>query len=92
MLYEVITVDAFNAYATNEPFLLDQLGVPYRIFDPHDEGIDFYSDVLFTSQDELNHHPERVAAFRRASLDGWRYALEHPGEIADLILTRYGVV
>jgi len=83
-------VDAFNAYATNEPFLLDQLGVPYRIFDPHDEGIDFYSDVLFTSQDELNHHPERVAAFRRASLDGWRYALEHPGEIADLILTRYG--
>jgi hemerythrin-like metal-binding protein/PAS domain S-box-containing protein len=83
-------VDAFNAYATNEPFLLARQGVRYRIFDPHDYGIDFYSDVLFTSQDELGAHPDRVAAFRRASLDGWRYALDHPDEIIDLILNRYG--
>jgi diguanylate cyclase (GGDEF)-like protein len=82
-------VDAFNAYSTNEPYLLKQLGLAYYILDPHDYGVDFYSDVLFTSQDELRSHPERVAAFRRASLAGWEYALAHPDEIVDLILSRY---
>lgn len=82
-------VDAFNAYSSNEPYLLKQRGIPYRVLDPHDYGVDFYSDVLFTSQAELRAHPERVAAFRRASLAGWDYALSHPEEIVDLIRKRY---
>ncbi len=82
-------VDAFNAYATNEPYLLDKMGIAYRIIDPHDYGIDFYSDVLFTTEAELRQHPERVAAFRAASLKGWEYAMAHPEEIVELILARY---
>ncbi|TVO68430.1 ABC transporter substrate-binding protein [Denitromonas ohlonensis] len=82
-------VDAFNAYATNEPYLLEQLGIAYRIIDPHDYGIDFYSDVLFTTEDELLRHPQRVAAFQAASLKGWDYAMAHPEEIVDLIRQRY---
>ena len=81
--------DAFNAYSTNEPFLLDQRDVAYRIFDPHDYGIDFYSDVLFTGKAELQQHPERVKAFLQASLSGWQYAIDHPEEIADLIIRKY---
>ncbi len=81
--------DAYNAYSTNEPYLLKLRGIPYRVIDPHDYGVDFYSDVLFTSQEELRLHPQRVAAFRRASLAGWEYALAHPAEVADLILRRY---
>ncbi|MDD5387750.1 MAG: ABC transporter substrate-binding protein [Gallionellaceae bacterium] len=81
--------DAFNAYSSNEPYFLKQRGISYRIIDPHSYGVDFYSDVLFTSQDELRVHPERVAAFRRASMAGWDYALAHPEEIVDLILARY---
>lgn len=82
-------VGAFNAYSSNEPFLLKRRGIPYRVLDPHDYGVDFYSDVLLTNQAELRAHPERVAAFRRASLAGWDYALSHPEEIVDLILNRY---
>lgn len=82
-------VDAFNAYSSNEPYFLKRRGIPYRILDPHDHGIDFYSDVLFTSQAEMSAHPKRVAAFRRASLAGWEYALGHPEEIVDLIRKRY---
>ncbi len=83
-------VDAFNGYATNEPFVLEQAHIAYRVFNPHDFGIDFYSDVLFTSVAEATEHPKRVEAFRQASFEGWRYALEHPEEMADLILNRYG--
>ncbi|WP_024871665.1 GGDEF domain-containing protein [Tolumonas lignilytica] len=82
-------VDAYDGYVTNEPFLLEQKGIPYRLIDPRTYGIDFYGDVLFTSQSELRKHPERVAAFRKASMDGWRYAMAHPEEIIDLIMRKY---
>ena len=81
--------DAMVAYSTNEPFVLEQLGVPYLAFSPRASGIDFYSDNLITSEEEIKTHPERVAAFRAASLKGWQYALSHKEEIVDLILRRY---
>ena len=82
-------IDAYDGYVTNEPFLLEEKGIPYRLIDPRTYGIDFYGDVLFTSQNELNTHPERVAAFRKASMDGWRYAMKHPEEIIELIMQKY---
>ena len=81
--------DAMVAYSTNEPFVLEQLGVPYLAFSPRASGIDFYSDNLVTSEEQIKKHPERVAAFRAASLKGWQYALSHQEEIVDLILRRY---
>lgn len=82
-------VDAFDAYVTNEPFFLRQLGIPYRLIDPRAYGIDFYGDVLFSSRQELERHPERAAAFRQASLKGWRYAMDHLDEMIELIHRKY---
>jgi diguanylate cyclase (GGDEF)-like protein/PAS domain S-box-containing protein len=82
-------VAAMSAYASNEPYELEQAHVPYQMYTPRSAGIDFYGDNLFTSERELADHPERVEAFRAASLRGWQYAMAHPGEIADLIRGRY---
>ena len=82
-------VDAFDAYVTNEPFLLQQLGIPYRIINPRTYGIDFYGDVLFSSRQELELHPERVVAFRQASLKGWHYAMDHIDEMVEFIHGKY---
>ncbi|MCD8548789.1 MAG: GGDEF domain-containing protein [Aeromonadaceae bacterium] len=82
-------VDAFDAYVSNEPYLLEQMGIPYRLIHPRSYGIDFYGDVLFTSRQELDAHPERVRAFREATLKGWHYALAHVDEMVDLIRQRY---
>jgi diguanylate cyclase (GGDEF)-like protein/PAS domain S-box-containing protein len=84
-------VDAFNSYATNEPYYLRQRNIEYNVIDPHTYRIDFYSDVLFTSEAELRHHPERVEAMRRATLKGWQYAMDHPDEIIDLLISKYRV-
>ena len=81
--------DAMVAYSTNEPFVLEQLGVPYLAFSPRGSGIDFYSDNLVTSEKQIKTHAKRVADFRAASLRGWQYALSHKEEIVDLILRRY---
>lgn len=82
-------VDAFNAYITNEPFILKQRGVDYGVINPASYGIDFYSDILFTTEQEVKEHPKRVQAFLRASLKGWCYAMAHPDEIIELLLTKY---
>lgn len=81
--------DMLMVYLTNEPFILEQEQVPYRLLRPIDYGVDFYADMLFTTRDELRNHPERVAAFRSASLKGWEYALRHPQELIELILEKY---
>jgi ABC-type nitrate/sulfonate/bicarbonate transport system substrate-binding protein len=66
--------DAMVAYSTNEPFVLEQLGAAFRTFSPAAYRVDFYGDNLCTSEAEVKAHPERVAAFRAASLEGWAYA------------------
>lgn len=81
--------DAFNAYLTNEPFFMKEKGVEAFVIRPADYGISFYSDILFTTEAELETNPERVKRFREASLKGWQYALDNPDEIIDLILRKY---
>jgi len=82
-------IDAIAGYATNQPYYLDRARPPYQIYTPRSAGIDFYGDTLFTTERELKNYPERVRAFREASLRGWKYAVEHPEEMADLILAKY---
>ena len=82
-------VDAVSVYVTNEPDYLDRVGFAYDIYSPRAAGIDFYGDNLFTSERELASHPERVRAFRAASLRGWQYAMSHQEETVDLILNKY---
>lgn len=82
-------VDAMSAYVSNELYYLERARLDYQVYTPRTGGIDFYGDNLFTTEKELRAHPERVRAFREASLQGWQYAMQHPEEIVDLILTRY---
>ena len=83
--------DAMVAYATNEPFFLEQQGIPYRVFAPRTFGFDFYGDAFCTSAEQATAHPERTRAFRAATLKGWDYALAQKEETVDLILRRYPV-
>ena len=81
--------DAFNAYLTNEPYFMREQGVPVVSMRPSTYGVDFYSDILFTTEQEISKHPERVKQFRAASLRGWDYAMNNPEEIIDVILKDY---
>ncbi len=80
------TIDAFSIYTTTEPYWLDRAGAKYIIGLPRAAGIDFYGDNLFTSEAELKAHPGRAAAFREASLRGWRWALDNVDEAMAMVL------
>lgn len=81
-------IQAMSAYLTSEPHALRQLGFGYQTFSPRSAGIDFYGDNLFTSRQEMSKHPERVEAFRTASLRGWEYAMSHIDETIEVILNK----
>lgn len=65
-------VDAMSAYLTNQSFYFRERGVAVNIINPQSYGLDFYGDLLFTSEQELNTHPGRAERFLRASLKGWQ--------------------
>lgn len=81
--------DAISAYITDEPEILDHLNIPYAIFSPRSAGIDFYGDNFFTTENEIATHPQRVKAFRDATIRGWQYAMSHTDEAIELIRAEY---
>ncbi|AFJ02657.1 diguanylate cyclase/phosphodiesterase (GGDEF & EAL domains) with PAS/PAC sensor(s) [Methylophaga frappieri] len=82
-------IDILPAYVSNEPYYLEQRNIAYRAISPHDFDINFYSDILFTSEQFLRESPEIVAAFHRATLQGWEDALNYPDAVIDTILRNY---
>lgn len=82
-------VAAMSGYLTDEPFLLQQQGEPFQVFNPRHVGIDFYGEILFTTEDTIANYPKQVEAFRKASLKGWEYALNHPEEVIQWLQQRY---
>ena len=82
-------VDAISAYSTDEPYRLKQANFEYTVITPSVSSIDFYGDLLFTSAQFIKNNPELTENFRNASIKGWHYAMEHPGEIIDLIYNKY---
>ena len=81
------SVDMLTAYITDHPYKLEKLGIEPYILHSEDYGIDFYGDMLFTSDKMVAENPELVKKFRRATIRGWEYAVTHAEELADYILT-----
>ncbi|MBI4756562.1 MAG: ABC transporter substrate-binding protein [Betaproteobacteria bacterium] len=82
-------IDGTSIYVTTESFTLLEGRHEYVLYSPRSAGIDFYGDNLFTTEGQIGNHPERVKAFRAASLKGWEYAMRHPEEIVGLIENEY---
>ncbi|TGL55914.1 sensor histidine kinase [Leptospira kemamanensis] len=82
-------VDAYSGYTTTQAFDFKKAGFPYVAYSPRLAGIDFYGDNFFTSEEEIKKHPNRVKAFREATLLGWQYAMSHQEEIVDIIYEKY---
>ncbi|MFA6629935.1 MAG: ABC transporter substrate-binding protein [Sulfuricurvum sp.] len=81
--------DAMVAYISNEPYILKKAGVETYAINPKEYGFDYYSDILFTTKQEITEHPERAEAFYEASMKGWLWAFDHIDEAAEVIYRKY---
>lgn len=53
-----------------------------------DERLDYYTPILITNEEMISEHPETIRRFLTATEQGYRYAIENPGEAA-AILSKY---
>ena len=83
------TVDAQFGYISNEPHQLALAGVEYNVIRPLDYDIDFYGDVIITSEHEIEWHEDRAKRFKSATIQGWRYALKNKVAMVDHIIQHY---
>ena len=74
----------FNEYHTiiNSGIDPEELNVIFL----KDQGMNFLEDGIYTMEKTLRKDPALAAAFVAASLEGWRYAFDHPGEALDIVI------
>ena len=82
-------VDAVGVFLGDEAVRELAGSSDYLLLSPRGAGIDLYGTVLFTSEHLLASQLSMVRAFRRATLKGLDYALDHPEEVVDVILAKY---
>jgi NitT/TauT family transport system substrate-binding protein len=68
------------AYATGGLIRLRRDGMKLNLIWPGDYGVHFYSDILVATEQTLEKRADLVTRFLRATLDGWREAVENPEE------------
>ena len=81
--------DAIVTYAISAEFSAKEKSIKLNKVKPADLGLDFYGDSLYTSFEYANSHPDIVNQFTKASMKGWRYAIEHKEEIAKRIANEF---
>jgi NitT/TauT family transport system substrate-binding protein len=73
-------LDIWPGYVINEVLTAREQGYEVNLILPEDYGVHLYGDVLFTSDRLIEEKPDLVERFLRATLRGWRYAVENPEE------------
>jgi len=81
------TVDAWLGYAQDEPIRAQTAGHSVATIFPAEYGIGGYEGLLIAHQNTVNKDSDMVRRFVAASYEGWRYALEHPDEAAQIVNT-----
>jgi NitT/TauT family transport system substrate-binding protein len=83
--------DATAAMWYNEYHLLYAAGIEtneLQVFFSEQYELNFPEDGIYCLTNTLAQRPEVCRAFVAASMEGWRYALEHPDETLDIVTKR----
>ena len=67
-----------QAYPSSEPFAAKQAGIPVKFFLFAENGYPPYGTTMVSTRAFVDKHPDAVAHFVKASLEGWRDYLQNP--------------
>ena len=85
--------DACTAMSYNEFHWLLQHGVnpdDVIVFPLAQYGIPMPEDGIYALESTVKTDPQMCRAFAKATMEGWKYAKEHPDEAMDAVMTRVG--
>ena len=82
-------IDVTSAMWYNEYHTILNAGVDpeeLNVLSLNEQGMNFPEDGIYTLEKSLRKDPLLAAAFVAASLEGWRYAFDHPDEALDIVI------
>lgn len=82
-------VDAMEGFITNEAVQARLRSEDVNVMLLSDYGIDFYSNVVFTTEETIRERPEIVQAFLKSFLEGLDSALKDPEAAAIWAIDKY---
>ncbi len=83
-------IDAYMAWVVNQPYAVEKAGKKWKFMLLADTpGLQFYAMLPFVTKDFLSKSPSVIERWLRASLRGWAYTVDHPDEVAGLVVQNY---
>lgn len=82
-------IDAYTAFAFNEPIALKMKGIQTRCYSFSKIGLPGYGDNIVAANDVIKKEPELLAKFLRATQEGWEYAIKHRHNAVSITLDDY---
>jgi len=82
-------IDVTSAMWYNEYHTIINSGInpgELNLFFLHEHGLNFPEDGLYALEENCRKDPALADAFVKASLEGWRYAFDHPDEALVIVL------
>ncbi len=79
-------IPVWDVYLTGSIDIVRQAGYNLNIIYPDNYGVHFYNDTIFATDDFIAENPDLVLRFVRATLRGWRWAVENADEAGRLAL------
>ncbi len=71
-------IDIMQAYSTSGLIRMRRDGYAVNLIWPSNYGVHLYADTLLTTDQLISENPDLVERFLRATLNGWREAVENP--------------
>jgi signal transduction histidine kinase/ABC-type nitrate/sulfonate/bicarbonate transport system substrate-binding protein/ActR/RegA family two-component response regulator len=83
-------LDLLPGTLVDDPYHLKERNVEIRQVRYQSDGrSSFFGDILVTQGQLLRNRPDLVSRFRRATLRGWLWALDHRSQAVDLVLSHW---
>jgi ABC-type nitrate/sulfonate/bicarbonate transport system substrate-binding protein len=79
-------VDVYPVFESNEPDILQHLGVPTRLFRPSDYGVPTLGLTYLTRQQLIDNDPTALERFLKATLRGIQDARDDPEAATDVVM------
>jgi ABC-type nitrate/sulfonate/bicarbonate transport system substrate-binding protein len=82
-------IDAYTAYAFDEPISLKMQGIGTRCYSFSNIGLPGYGDNLIATNDTISSDPDMLARFVKAAQEGWQYSIANPSQAVAVTLDDY---
>lgn len=82
-------VQAYTAFAFNEPVALGLQGIKTNCLSFSDIGLPGYGDSIIADQRTIATSPDLLARFLKALQLGWQYTIAHTSEVAELCISEF---